>query len=59
MNSLATIVSLSLLILLHEAGHFLGLPHLESPAVMAPESADCPQDLTSADRAELAELYAD
>jgi hypothetical protein len=45
--------------LLHETGHFLGVPHLESPAVMAPEFAECPQDLTSADRRAMAELYAD
>jgi hypothetical protein len=43
--------------LLHEAGHFVGVPHLEFPAVMAPESVDCPQDLTIADHSALAELY--
>lgn len=44
--------------LLHEAGHFLGVPHLESPAVMAPASTECPQELTEADRTVLADLYA-
>ena len=43
--------------LLHETGHFLGVPHLESPAVMAPAAAECPQELTEADRAAFAELY--
>lgn len=39
--------------LLHEVGHFLGLPHLEAPAVMAPVSRSCDLDLTEADRAAL------
>jgi hypothetical protein len=43
--------------LLHETGHFLGLPHLDSPAVMAPASASCPQDLTPADHDALNRLY--
>jgi hypothetical protein len=43
--------------LLHEVGHFLGVPHLESPAIMAPVSSSCPQDLTAADRQALADLY--
>ncbi|MGE0686194.1 MAG: matrixin family metalloprotease [Dehalococcoidia bacterium] len=43
--------------LLHETGHFLGLPHLDSPALMAPASAGCPQDLTEADRQALELLY--
>lgn len=43
--------------LLHETGHFLGVPHLESPAVMAPATTECPQELTEADRAAFAELY--
>lgn len=43
--------------LLHETGHFLGVPHLESPAVMAPAASTCPQQLTEADRAALGELY--
>lgn len=45
--------------LLHEAGHFLGVPHLESPAVMAPATSECPQELTDADREALHELYGD
>jgi hypothetical protein len=43
--------------LLHETGHFLGLPHLDSPAVMAPASATCPQELTPADHDALTRLY--
>ncbi len=43
--------------LLHEAGHFLGMPHLESPAVMAPATDECPQSLTDADRAAFSSLY--
>ena len=43
--------------LLHETGHFLGVPHLSSPAVMAPASSDCPSELTDADLAALVELY--
>ena len=43
--------------LLHETGHFLGVPHLDSPAVMAPASTECPQELTEADRAALERLY--
>ncbi len=43
--------------ILHETGHFLGLPHLDSPALMAPASAGCPQELTDADREALNLLY--
>ncbi|MGE3960398.1 MAG: matrixin family metalloprotease [Dehalococcoidia bacterium] len=43
--------------LLHETGHFLGVPHLASPAVMAPAASECPDALTDADRSALAELY--
>ena len=43
--------------LLHEAGHFLGVPHLESPAVMAPVTFDCPQELTQANFDALRRLY--
>lgn len=43
--------------LLHETGHFLGVPHLESPAVMVPAATECPQELTDADRTALDGLY--
>lgn len=43
--------------LLHEAGHFLGAPHLASPAVMAPVTSTCPQELTPADREAIGRLY--
>jgi hypothetical protein len=43
--------------LLHETGHFVGLPHLESPAVMAPVSSGCPQRLTERDVTAIEELY--
>jgi hypothetical protein len=35
---------------LHETGHFLGLEHLPSPAVMAAETSTCLETLTDADR---------
>ena len=41
----------------HEAGHFLGVPHLERPALMAPVVPSCSQQLTDMDREALAELY--
>lgn len=44
-------------VLIHEAGHFLGVPHLDSPALMAPASATCQTDLTPADRLALEQLY--
>nr|ART39600.1 J528 [uncultured bacterium] len=43
--------------MLHEVGHFIGVPHLDSPALMAPASANCPQDLTEMDRAVFDRLY--
>ncbi|MGE0227457.1 MAG: matrixin family metalloprotease [Dehalococcoidia bacterium] len=43
--------------LLHEAGHFFGVQHLESPAVMAPASDDCAQRLTPADVDAIEVLY--
>jgi len=43
--------------LLHETGHFLGLEHLPTPAVMAAETSDCPTELTAADRAALLMRY--
>lgn len=36
--------------LLHEVGHFLGVDHLPAPAIMAPQTSECPQELTPADR---------
>ncbi|MDP9235808.1 MAG: hypothetical protein M3P30_00165 [Chloroflexota bacterium] len=45
--------------MLHEAGHFLGLEHLDPPAVMAAETSGCPSELTIRDRAVLAERYGD
>jgi hypothetical protein len=43
--------------LLHETGHFLGLPHLDSPAIMAPATATCPTEITQMDRDALEVLY--
>jgi len=43
--------------LLHETGHFLGVPHLDSPAVMAPASSTCADELTDLDRAAFDALY--
>lgn len=43
--------------LLHEAGHFLGVQHLNPPAVMAPASDGCAQQLTPADIEALETLY--
>jgi hypothetical protein len=43
--------------LLHETGHFLGVQHQPSPAVMAPISFSCPQELTDVDRAAIETLY--
>jgi hypothetical protein len=43
--------------LLHETGHFLGLPHLDSPAIMAPATATCPTEITQMDRDALDLLY--
>ncbi|MEZ4554523.1 MAG: matrixin family metalloprotease [Dehalococcoidia bacterium] len=43
--------------LLHEAGHFFGVQHLESPAVMAPASDECAQQLTPADTEAIQALY--
>jgi hypothetical protein len=43
--------------ILHEVGHFLGVGHLQQPAIMAPVKMGCPQDLTDADRQAIAELY--
>jgi len=43
--------------LLHETGHLLGLPHLETSNVMAPVIVECLQELTEADRAALDALY--
>ena len=43
--------------LLHEAGHFLGIPHLSGEAVMAPVTFDCPQRLTETDVEALRLLY--
>lgn len=45
--------------LLHEAGHFLGLEHLPPPAVMQPETSDCPLHLTDADLDALYQRYGD
>jgi hypothetical protein len=44
--------------LLHETGHFFGIQHLESPAIMAPALRGCPQQLTDIDRRALEALYA-
>jgi hypothetical protein len=43
--------------LLHETGHFLGIQHLPPPAVMQPETSDCPIKLTRADIDELVARY--
>jgi hypothetical protein len=43
--------------ILHETGHFLGVHHLPSPAVMAPVLSGCPQELTQADLEAIAALY--
>ena len=43
--------------LLHEAGHFLGLPHLEDPALMAPVINECEPELRPQDREALTALY--
>lgn len=43
--------------LLHETGHFLGLEHLPSPAVMQAETSGCPTELTDADREALLARY--
>ena len=45
--------------LVHEVGHFLGIHHLEQPAVMAPVISGCNPELTDADREALLELYPD
>jgi hypothetical protein len=44
-------------VLLHEIGHFLGLPHLPPPSVMAATTTSCPQAPTDSDRQALLELY--
>lgn len=43
--------------LLHETGHFLGLDHLPSPAVMQAETSLCLTALTDADREALLSRY--
>ncbi len=45
--------------LLHETGHFLGLAHLPSPAVMAAESSGCLTRLSQADIDALLARYGD
>ncbi len=44
-------------VILHEAGHFLGLPHLPGPSVMSAVSTSCRQEPTEADLRALAEHY--
>lgn len=46
-------------VLLHEAGHFLGLQHLPPPALMSPSTSSCRSDLTEADRQALSDRYGD
>lgn len=43
--------------LLHETGHFLGVQHQATPAVMAPVINECLQELTQTDRQAIDELY--
>ena len=43
--------------MLHEVGHFLGLQHLPSPAIMAARTSGCPTELTAADRQALRVRY--
>jgi hypothetical protein len=44
-------------VVLHEVGHFLGVPHLAPPAIMAAVTTSCRQELTQADRSSLSESY--
>jgi hypothetical protein len=43
--------------LLHETGHFLGLPHMDADTIMSPVIMECLQEPTAKDRAVLDELY--
>ena len=43
--------------LLHEVGHFLGLGHLPSPAIMAARASGCPTEITAADQQALRDRY--
>lgn len=43
--------------LLHEVGHFLGVGHLQPPAIMAARTTGCPTEITEADRQALRERY--